>query len=58
MIILFLKYYPVRKAEGVEKKKDHQAAVKEIKETRIVHDSPDAPPAAVAPGADVGESLG
>lgn len=56
MIILFLKYYSVRKTDNTEKKE--RGAVKEIKETRIIQDAPDVPPASVASGADVGEILG
>lgn len=57
MIIIFLKYYSVRKAGTAEKKKE-EAAVKEIKETRIIQDTPEVLPSSLAPGADVGESLG
>lgn len=60
MIILFLKYYSVRKSDTPEKK--DRGAVKEIKETRIVHDKSDNNPStgslSVSTPADVGESLG
>lgn len=57
MIIIFLKYYSVRKAGTAEKKKE-EAAVKDVKETRIIQDTPEVLPSSLAPGADVGESLG
>lgn len=56
MIVLFLKYYSLHKTDSTEKKE--RGAVKEIKETRIIQDTPDIPPSSVASGADVGESLG
>lgn len=59
MIILFLKYYSVRRAEDTEKKKQReQGTVKEVKETRIIQDTPDIPPSSMSSGADVGETLG
>ncbi|ODM20346.1 hypothetical protein SI65_03399 [Aspergillus cristatus] len=57
MIIIFLKYYSVRKAGTAEKKKE-EAAVKDVKKTRIIQDTPEVLPSSLAPGADVGESLG
>lgn len=57
MIIIFLKYYSVRKT-GTAEKKEKGAAVKEIKETRVIQDTPEVLPSSLAPGADVGESLG
>ena len=56
MIVLFLKYYSLRKTDNTEKKE--RGAVKEIKETRIIQDTPDISPPSVSSGADVGESLG
>lgn len=55
MIILFLKYYSVRKTDIPEKK--DRGAVKEIKETRIVQDTSNNAPSNDM-SADVGESLG
>lgn len=56
MIVLFLKYYSIRKTDTPEKK--DRGAVKEIKETRIVQDTSDNAPSTGSSAADVGESLG